>query len=74
MVIFKFIDDKDVFQKYYTKNLANRLVKQLSASDEAEASMLSKLKELCGVDYTAKLQKMIVGELGECRIEVSVGQ
>ncbi|GHJ86386.1 hypothetical protein NliqN6_2788 [Naganishia liquefaciens] len=59
MTIFKYIDDKDVFQKFYSKNLANRLVRQRSASDEAEASMISKLKEVCGVDYTIRLQKMV---------------
>ncbi|KAJ9116957.1 hypothetical protein QFC22_004615 [Naganishia vaughanmartiniae] len=59
MTIFKYIDDKDVFQKFYSKNLANRLVRQRSASDEAEASMISKLKEVCGVDYTTRLQKMV---------------
>ncbi|KAI5452672.1 ubiquitin ligase (cullin) of SCF [Naganishia albida] len=59
MTIFKYIDDKDVFQKFYSRNLATRLVKQRSASDEAEASMISKLKEVCGVDYTIRLQKMV---------------
>jgi cullin 1 len=62
MTIFKYIDDKDVFQKFYSKNLANRLVRQRSASDEAEASMISKLKEVCGVDYTIRLQKMVQGK------------
>ncbi|KAJ2997474.1 hypothetical protein HDV02_005515 [Globomyces sp. JEL0801] len=50
--------DKDVFQKFYTKNLAKRLVNSASASDDAEASMISKLKEACGFEYTSKLQKM----------------
>ncbi|KAJ3321345.1 hypothetical protein HDV06_004449 [Boothiomyces sp. JEL0866] len=58
MTIFKFIEDKDVFQKFYTKNLAKRLVNSTSASDDAEASMISKLKEACGYEYTSKLQKM----------------
>jgi cullin 1 len=61
MTIFKYVDDKDVFQKFYSKNLANRLVRTLSASDEAEGSMISKLKEACGFEYTSKLQKMITG-------------
>ena len=58
MTIFKFIEDKDVFQKFYTKNLAKRLVNSTSASDDAEASMISKLKEACGFEYTSKLQRM----------------
>lgn len=58
MIIFDYIDDKDVFQKFYQKKLAQRLVMGLSASDDSESSMISKLKEKCGFDYTNKLQKM----------------
>lgn len=36
---------------------------ELSTSDDAEASMISKLKHACGFDYTKKLQNMYqVGE------------
>ncbi|EPQ07427.1 Cullin-1, partial [Myotis brandtii] len=58
MVVFKYIEDKDVFQKFYAKMLAKRLVHQNSASDDAEASMISKLKQACGYEYTSKLQRM----------------
>lgn len=44
MIVFKYIEDKDAFQKYYSKMLAKRLVQHMSASDDAEASMISKLK------------------------------
>ena len=44
MIAFKYIEDKDVFQKFYSKMLAKRLVQHMSASDDAEASMISKLK------------------------------
>lgn len=47
MVVFKYIEDKDVFQKFYSKMLAKRLVQHNSASDDAEASMISKLKVKC---------------------------
>lgn len=58
MVVFKYIEDKDVFQKFYSKMLARRLVNFSSASDDAEANMISKLKEACGFEYTSKLQRM----------------
>lgn len=58
MIIFKFIDDKDVFQKYYSHMLANRLVGNISASDDAESAMITKLKTACGYEYTTKLQRM----------------
>lgn len=38
--------------------LAKRLVQHMSASDDAEASMISKLKQACGFEYTSKLQRM----------------
>ena len=44
MVVFKYVEDKDVFQKFYAKMLAKRLVQQSSVSDDAEATMISKLK------------------------------
>ncbi|XP_028899456.1 cullin homolog 1 isoform X3 [Zeugodacus cucurbitae] len=58
MVVFKYIEDKDVFQKFYSKMLAKRLVYHTSASDDAEAIMISKLKQTCGYEYTIKLQRM----------------
>lgn len=58
MVVFKYIEDKDVFQKFYGRNLAKRLVHSSSVSDDAETSMISKLKEACGFEYTNKLQRM----------------
>ncbi|OCK84189.1 Cullin-domain-containing protein [Lepidopterella palustris CBS 459.81] len=58
MTVFKYIEDKDVFQKFYSRMLAKRLVQTSSASDDAETSMISKLKEACGFEYTNKLQRM----------------
>lgn len=58
MTVFKYVEDKDVFQKFYSKMLAKRLVNDTSASDDSEASMISKLKESCGFEYISKLQKM----------------
>ncbi|GLB34233.1 putative cullin family protein [Lyophyllum shimeji] len=58
MILFKYLEDKDVFQTFYTTKLSKRLIHGVSASDEAEASMISKLKEACGFEYTNKLQRM----------------
>ncbi|XP_031636613.1 cullin-1-like [Contarinia nasturtii] len=56
--IFKYIEDKDVFQNFYSKMLAKRLVNYTSSSDDAEASMISKLKQAYGYEYTRKLERM----------------
>lgn len=61
MVLFKYLEDKDVFQTFYTTKLSKRLIHGVSASDESEASMISKLKEACGFEYTNKLQRMFTG-------------
>ncbi|CAG8780117.1 17510_t:CDS:10, partial [Gigaspora margarita] len=58
IVLFKYIDDKDVYQKFYSRMLAKRLIYGNSASDEAEVNMITRLKIACGVEYTSKLQKM----------------
>ena len=58
MVVFKYIEDKDVFQKFYSRMLAKRLVHSSSVSEDAETSMIAKLKEACGFEYTNKLQRM----------------
>jgi cullin 1 len=61
MVIFKYLEEKDVFQTFYSTKLSKRLIHGVSASDEAESSMISKLKEACGFEYTNKLQRMFTG-------------
>lgn len=58
MTIFRYIEDKDVFQKFYSRMLAKRLVNGTSASGDAETSMISKLKDASGFEYTNKLQRM----------------
>ncbi|RUP51076.1 Cullin family-domain-containing protein [Jimgerdemannia flammicorona] len=58
ITIFKYVDDKDVFQKFYSRMLAKRLIFSTSSSEEAEANMISRLKESCGVEYTSKLHRM----------------
>ncbi|KAJ7258021.1 ubiquitin-protein ligase, partial [Mycena rebaudengoi] len=58
MILFKYLEDKDVFQTLYTTKLSKRLIHGVSASDESEASMITKLKEACGFEYGNKLQRM----------------
>ena len=40
-----------------------RLVQQASASDDAEASFISKLRAMCGYEYTNKLQRMFTDQV-----------
>lgn len=58
IIVFKYIDDKDIFQKFYSKNMARRLIFSQLHSMEAEESMINKLKQVCGYEFTAKLHRM----------------
>lgn len=58
MILFRFIYGKDIFEAFYKKDLAKRLLLGKSASIDAEKSMLFKLKQDCGMAFTSKLQGM----------------
>lgn len=50
--------EKDVFEKYYKQHLAKRLLSGRPTSDDAERSLLVKLKTECGYQFTSKLESM----------------
>ncbi|KAF7633371.1 CULLIN_2 domain-containing protein [Meloidogyne graminicola] len=58
IVIFRFVQGKDVFEAFYKKDLAKRLLLGRSASVDAEKAMLSKLRTECGAGLTQKLEGM----------------
>eukprot|EP00033_Pygsuia_biforma_P004349 GCRY01004767.1.p1 GENE.GCRY01004767.1~~GCRY01004767.1.p1 ORF type:complete len:750 (+),score=223.43 GCRY01004767.1:204-2453(+) len=58
MILFRLLQNKDVFQKFYMNSLSRRLIHGASLSDDAEGSMITRLKEACGYEYTSKLQRM----------------
>ncbi|KAI0925756.1 hypothetical protein AcW1_008104 [Taiwanofungus camphoratus] len=58
ITVFRYITDKDVFERYYKAHLAKRLLLGRSVSDDAERGMLAKLKVECGYQFTQKLEGM----------------
>jgi cullin-4 len=58
MVLFRFINGKDVFEAFYKKDLAKRLLLGRSASMDWETLMIRKLKAECGSMFTTKLEGM----------------
>ena len=44
MMLFKFIQDKDIFEGFYRKHLAKRLLLSKSDNEDLEKAMISKLK------------------------------
>ena len=58
LVLFRYVNGKDVFEAFYKKDLAKRLLLGKSGSFDAEKSMISKLKNECGSQFTNKLEGM----------------
>lgn len=74
IILFRFLNDKDKFERYYKTHLARRLLYGRSASDDAEKGMVAKLKvemlvlschdiadladRLRGFQFTQKLEGM----------------
>ncbi|CAM0137429.1 unnamed protein product [Umbelopsis sp. WA50703] len=58
ITLFRFIREKDVFERYYKQHLARRLLFGRSVSDDAERGMITKLKVECGYQFTTKLEGM----------------
>lgn len=58
MVLFRYLQEKDIFEKYYKQHLAKRLLSGKTVSDDAERSLIVKLKTECGYQFTSKLEGM----------------
>eukprot|EP00873_Tetraselmis_striata_P023587 jgi/Tetstr1/443851/TSEL_031805.t1 len=57
--LLAYISDKDLFGEFYRKKLSRRLLFDKSASEDHERSILSKLKEQCGAQFTSKMEGMV---------------
>ncbi|KAL8371584.1 hypothetical protein RB595_001402 [Gaeumannomyces hyphopodioides] len=56
--LFRLIEGKDVFEAFYKRDLARRLLLERSASQDAERDMLAKLHDECGSTFTHNLEQM----------------
>jgi cullin-4 len=56
--LFRFVHGKAVFEAFYKRDLARRLLMARSASADAESSMLTRLKNECGSNFTHNLEQM----------------
>ena len=50
--IFRYLQDKDIFEGFYKTSLSKRLLDQRSVSEDAEKALVLKLKEECGFQFT----------------------
>ncbi|CAG07688.1 unnamed protein product [Tetraodon nigroviridis] len=58
LMLFKILQEKDMFEKYYKQHLSYRLLSNMSVSEHTEKSMILRLKRECGFQFTAKLEGM----------------
>ncbi|KAF2640039.1 Cullin-domain-containing protein [Massarina eburnea CBS 473.64] len=58
ITLLRYVQDKDLFERYYKKHLCRRLLMNKSISNEVEKQMISKMKIELGNNFTAKLEAM----------------
>lgn len=58
MTMFRYLHDKDVFEKYCKIHLSRRLLESRSSNTDADRSFISKIKNECGYLYTSKMEVM----------------
>ena len=56
--IFRYLEDKDVFEGFYKNSFSKRLLEQRNLNEDAERALLLKLKEEGGFLFTQKLEVM----------------
>ena len=57
--LLAYVSDKDLFAEFYRKRLSKRLLFDQSANDDHERSILTKLKQQCGAQFTSKMEGMV---------------
>jgi len=58
MELFRYLQGKDVFEAFFKRDLAKRLVLGKTSSMDLEKSFITRLKTECGGGYTSKLEGM----------------
>eukprot|EP01059_Diplonema_ambulator_P031149 TRINITY_DN564_c0_g1_i12.p1 TRINITY_DN564_c0_g1~~TRINITY_DN564_c0_g1_i12.p1 ORF type:complete len:740 (+),score=200.99 TRINITY_DN564_c0_g1_i12:88-2307(+) len=58
IILFQYLKDKDIFEKYHKGHLARRLLIKGSACEEGELCFITKLKTEAGHQFTTKIEGM----------------
>ena len=58
ITLLRYIQDKDMFERYYKKHLSRRLLMKRSVSMDAERQMISKMKLEVGNAFTQRIEAM----------------
>ena len=59
MILFKYIENKDLFENFFIKKLCIRCLFNLNKSEEAQNYLIEQLKNECGPYFISKSQEMI---------------
>ena len=59
IILFKFIENKDMFEHFFIKNLATTCLYNLNVSEELQNYLIEQLKYECGSFFVSKSQEMI---------------
>ena len=58
ITLLRYVQDKDMFERYYKRHLSRRLLMKRSVSMDAERQMISKMKMEVGNNFTQKIEAM----------------
>ena len=58
ITLLRYVQDKDMFERYYKKHLSRRLLMKRSVSMDAERQMISKMKMEVGNTFTQRIEAM----------------
>ncbi|KAI9697126.1 MAG: Cullin-3 [Bogoriella megaspora] len=58
IVLLRYVQDKDLFERYYKKHLCRRLLMAKSVSTDVEKQMIGRMKIELGNNFTLKLEAM----------------
>jgi cullin 3 len=58
ITLIRYVQDKDMFERYYKKHLSRRLLMNKSISNDVEKQLLLKMKTEHGHNFTAKFEAM----------------
>lgn len=58
LAVFRYLQDKDIFEDFYKQHLAGRLLTGTSINADIEKVVIAKLKAECGHQFTSRLEGM----------------
>ncbi|RKP03492.1 hypothetical protein CXG81DRAFT_9486 [Caulochytrium protostelioides] len=58
MTLFRYLQDRDIFERHYKSHLAKRLLNDRSVSEDTEKALLARLKMDGGSQFTRKMEGM----------------